>query len=146
MRDQPESGACEVMNAAARLNLQFSLGAIGLLTTMLAVLLGLTSQFGLTGFACGVDACAAMLIAAANSSWATFRPISNHPTTLTEVVTIVAICLILHGLAMPSIESCPRRQRPAPVAVPPAPSGLMSSRPLQVQPYSQCPMRRGMLT
>ena len=86
---------------------QFALGVMFMATVMIASVIGLASQFELQGFAVGIDICVLLWTLASFSNVQTLRPFSNRCLTITEVATLVAICLILHGLAMPPVHSTP---------------------------------------
>ena len=103
------------MNAAD--SKQFSLGAMFLATVMVAALVGLASRFELHGFAFGVDVCVLLRTLASFSKFQFFRPFSNRCLSITEIGTLVALCLILHGLALPAVQSGPHRRRTATPAV-----------------------------
>ena len=96
----------------------FSLGSIFLMMLMAASIVGLASRFELHGFAIGVDICVVLWILASFSKSQALRPLSNRQLSITEIGTLVAICFILHGLAMPAVQSGPHRQRNATSAGP----------------------------
>ena len=90
---------------------QFSLGSIFLAMLMVAAIVGLAYRFALHGFAIGVDICVALWTLASFSNSQVLRPFSNRQLSITEIGTLVAISFILHGLAMPAVQSGPHRRR-----------------------------------
>ena len=103
----------------ASLSKQIALGAIFGVMTMVAVMAALAYRFDLHGFAFGIDLSVLLWILASFSNLRALRPFSNRHLSITEIVTMAAICLVLHGLAMPAVHSGPHHRRtttPAPIA------------------------------
>ena len=93
------------------LSKQIALGAIFGLMTMVAAMAGLAYRFDLQGFFFGVDFSVALWILASFSGSKALRPLSNRHLSITEILTLAAICLIMHGLAMPAVQSGPHPRR-----------------------------------
>ncbi|MEQ1828767.1 MAG: hypothetical protein ABL921_22580 [Pirellula sp.] len=79
----------------------FLRGPIFVPILMVAIVILLARQFGLLGFAIGIDLCVVIYILASFSKAPSLRPFSNRHLAVTDIGTLVAICLILHGLALP---------------------------------------------
>lgn len=103
---------------------QCALGGYFLTMLMVATVLGMARQFGLLGFAIGVDLGAVYWILASISNASALQPFSNRKLSAVEIGTLVAICFILQGLALPPVQSGPHPRRPvaplAPVLLAPA--------------------------
>ncbi len=56
-----------------------------------------------------------LLSSSRNPRWA---PLNHRPMTLTELLVLVAICLILWGLLQPAVEMHGRRRLPSPALSP----------------------------
>jgi|688.fasta_scaffold54976_6 hypothetical protein len=109
---------------------QFALGSIFGLMIMVAAMAGLAYRFDLQGFVFGIDFVVVLWILASFSGARSLRPFSNRHLSIAEIATMAAICLILHGLAMPAVQSGPHRRRATtPVTVPPASGGTAATAP-----------------
>ena len=101
---------------------QISLGALLLLPTSLAALLGLSRSLGVHGFGFGLYVVAACWICISWTGHRAFLPISAKPLNLVETCTLFALCMILHGLCVPSVSTQPRQRIAVPPAIVPAPA------------------------
>lgn len=93
---------------------QFAVGTLLLFTWITALITGATIRYGTIGFAVGYGLSLFSWYGAARTRSPAFWPISNRPLTLTELVTLMAIGLILTGLTLPAVQSGPHPRRLAP--------------------------------
>ena len=92
---------------------QFSLCTLLIIVTWIALALGFWVTFGPHGFAVGMYIAAGSWWALSFTRKPTFRPLSNRRLKSSEVLTLLAICFVLHCLAMPAVQSnCQGRRRP----------------------------------
>ena len=61
------------------------------------------------GWPIGIELVALACCLTSFSGFTALRQLSNRPWTIVEVLTVVANCVILHGLAMPTVSSGPHR-------------------------------------
>lgn len=109
---------------------QFALGSIFGLMIMVAAMAGLACPFGLQGFVFGIDFVIVLWILASFSGSRSLRPFSNRHLSIAEIATMAAVCLILHGLAMPAVQTGPHRRRATtPVTIPPTSGGTTAAAP-----------------
>lgn len=78
---------------------------------------------GTSGIAPSVAVVVTSWFALSRTTTANLRPINRHRMTIVDLITILTICAILHGLTIPAVNTSTRGAAPAgaprPIAQPP---------------------------
>lgn len=98
---------------------RFSVGVLLAITLFVAVVFAGYRAFGANGIAPACAFVAVIWFAVSRTRTLALYPMNRKRITVVELLTILAICLILHGLTLPAVQSGPHRRRAAPA--PPGP-------------------------
>lgn len=82
---------------------QFGVALVFLVTAQVAVFVSVTSMFPVHGLAIGVDLLCLSCWLAALSGWSALRPLSNKRWGLGDIVSIFALCVVMHALSAPIV-------------------------------------------
>ncbi len=102
---------------------RFSVGSLLTVTLFVAVVCAAGQSFGPSGIAPACGFVALTLFAVTRTTAPSLYPINRHRMTVVELLTILAICFILHGLTFSSVQSVPHKRRP----IPATPASAMQS-------------------
>ena len=84
--------------------LQVSLISIFVLTSAVALLVGMTVMLGPHGFGISLYACVLFWYGIANTKSDAFAPLNYYKPTILDLIIAVLVCAVLHGLAIPARE------------------------------------------
>lgn len=99
---------------------QFTLGTLFISLGLIAALLASWSFFGSSGIGPALALDCFIWFTLSRTQTASLRPMNQKPMTTVELVVLLVICFILHGLLLPADQSRPhlRRNVPANPAIP----------------------------
>ena len=94
---------------------RFSLGALLMLTLFVAIVCVGWASFDYRGITPACAAVAFIWFAFSRTTSHSLLPINRQRMTVVELLTILGVCAMLHGLSLPAVQSGPHRRRlPAP--------------------------------
>ena len=99
---------------------RFSVGSLLTVTLFVAVICAGGRSFGTSGIAPACGFVAATWFAVSRTKTSSLCPINRQRMTVVELLTILAICFILHGLTLPAVQSGQHKRRPIPATLAPA--------------------------
>jgi hypothetical protein len=99
---------------------RFSVGSLLAVTLFVAVVCAGGRSFGASGIAPACGFVSATWFAISRTKTSSLYPINRQRMTVVELLTILAICFILHGLTFPAVQSGPHKRRPIPATPAPA--------------------------
>jgi len=91
----------------------FSIAVLLTATLFVAIVLASWHAFGNRGIAPASAVVAFAWFALSRTKSPAFNAINRQRMTVVELLTIISICLILHGLTIPAVHSGPHPRRPA---------------------------------
>ena len=103
---------------------RFANGFLLLVACWLVVIATSSVAFGMSGLAPAAVLIAISWFLFSRSRNPMFYPINRKRMTLIELLTIVGVCAILHGLSLPAVQSGPHRRR----SVPQLPAGAPATQ------------------
>ena len=99
---------------------RFTVGFLLTVTLFVAVVFGGWRSFGASGIAPACGFVAATWFALTRTKTLSLNLINRRRMAVVELLTILAMCLIFHGLTIPSVQSGPHKRRPIPATPGPA--------------------------
>lgn len=87
----------------------FTLGALLIVTAWVAMMCASWVWFGSQGLAPAAAIVAISLFLISQSRAKRLHPLNQAPLGLSELLVLLTICAILHGLTIPAVPTLPRR-------------------------------------
>jgi hypothetical protein len=117
VNDNPYSPPSDASRSSTAVTIHLLLLAVLWLATVFAG----WYLFGTSGIAPSVAVVATSWFALSRTATANLRPINRHRMTIVDLIIVLAICAIVHGLTIPAVNTAPRGMPPASAPVPNTP-------------------------
>ncbi|TWU27947.1 hypothetical protein Poly41_70210 [Novipirellula artificiosorum] len=98
--------------------LRFSIAVLMIATTWIAIVLGAASLFGTKGLAPAAALIACIWFGLSYTNYRSLHAFNHRRWTIPDLLTVLAICAILHGLTIAAVNT--RGRRTLPVVAPAA--------------------------
>ncbi len=96
---------------------RFTVGVLLVVTGLAAILLAGWSLFGAYGIGSALALNCFILFSLSRLKNASLSPINHHRMTIVDLVVVLAICAVVHGLLLPGVQTGSHRRSPATPAV-----------------------------